>query len=593
MSPKFNIDRPKISDEEIKQHQNFAELVERFKQQSLKKARGDESWWQKKSIRYATVIAGVTVVCTITYSALFSKQTSKAKTHETVITQKTSQHPSKQAKSPFINAPAGNLKTPYSAYKVNNAKGGSITHSTSSKITIPKNSFVDKHGKDIVGDVTIEYKEFHDIGDLIVNGIPMAYDSAGTKFNLETAGMFDIKGSQNGEPVFIKPDKTLEVQLASATTEQRFNQYYLDTLERNWKYLKRDHATPLHTLAKPAQNNKNAPATPRLDALKHEIERVIPRKSDSVGSVYAARAEKLPRPKEPLKPVLATAGKPTFKLDGSYADYPELSAFDNVIFEVGPENKNYSRELHEITWSDVKITPGPVKGRNYLLTLVYRNRAEKLIVYPVLSGDDFDKAQKIYESKLESYQALVEKRTAEEKRLMAEMQAKQSAYLEEQKKKQETYDREKAAMLAKYNSAQQQELASEFSHLSLQAKATRLFSVSKFGIYNSDCPHPVPEGQAVTPIFAAGKQILTGADFIYLVDHSNKTVYGLTKSEGFRMAYQRENTYSICIFSRNTMYICDKAAFRRAVTEDGKHFPVTALPAGTNNLADFKKAIEI
>src|SRR5690606_20180061 len=114
---------------------------------------------------------------------------------------------------------------------------------------------------------------------------------------------------------------------------------------------------------------------------------------------------------------------------------PELQAFKNVIFEVGNENKNYSNELHEITWSNVKMSEGTQKGKNYLLTLTYRNRVEKLIVYPVLSGADFDKAQKVHEEKLANYQSLLEKRKAEEQRLMAEMQAKQAAYMAELKKK--------------------------------------------------------------------------------------------------------------------------------------------------------------
>ncbi len=40
MSLKFNIDRPKVSDEEISKHKDFQKLVEKFKQQSLKKGAG-------------------------------------------------------------------------------------------------------------------------------------------------------------------------------------------------------------------------------------------------------------------------------------------------------------------------------------------------------------------------------------------------------------------------------------------------------------------------------------------------------------------------------------------------------------------------
>src|SRR6185436_4301478 len=135
------INRPRVSDEEIEKHQDFDQLVKQFKEQSLKQARGDESWWKDKKIRYSTVIAGITVICTITYLALFNDQKQQNKTNETVITQKNEIKNTKPAGN-FIQSPSQKLKINYSRYTVNNSKGGQLTHSTSSKIKIPKNSFV-------------------------------------------------------------------------------------------------------------------------------------------------------------------------------------------------------------------------------------------------------------------------------------------------------------------------------------------------------------------------------------------------------------------------------------------------------------------
>lgn len=597
MSPKFNIDRPKVSDDELKKQQNFEQLVERFKQQSLKKARGDESWWKNKKIRYSAVIAGVTVVCTITYLSLFTKQ-KQQQTHETLITQNSLTPKTTSKKEPCVKKPSPSLVIPYSTYKVNNAKGGNITHGGATKIKVPKNTFVDKNGKDVIGDVTIEYKEFHDLGDVIVSGIPMAYDSAGIKYNLESAGMFDIRGSQNGEPVFIKPEKTLQVELASATSETKFNQYYLDTIKKNWYYIKQDKAVaPAKKVAISGTSEFNASKLKeqqKLEVLKHEIEKVIPKKIDSVKVVYATKVQRLPLAKEPAKPAKLTPGRPSFKLDGSYDEFPELSAFNNVVFEVGPENKNYSKDLHDVTWSDVKISQGPVKGKNYMLTLSYRNRSEKLIVYPVLSGDDFEKAQKNHEDKLALYESLVNKRQAEEKRLMSELQAKQSAYLAEQAKKQKAYDEEKARMLARYNVQEQNELSSNFNALNIQVKATRLFSVSQFGIYNSDCPHPVPNGASVVPIFVSSeKDKPVQADHIYLVDHTHKTVYNLDRSNGFKMNYDPNVIYSACIFNKNALYLCSKQSFKQTIEEGSNKFAIDNIKTGTDNLVDFKKALEL
>jgi hypothetical protein len=594
MSLKFNIDRPKASDEEINKQKNFKELVEKFKQQSLKKAQGDESWWKNKKTSYTTIIAGITVVCTITYLSLKTK-TSTAK-HETLTTQKNISDRKPSEKKAFVVPPSNKLRIPYSSYKINNASGGHVTHASSSKIRVPKNSFVDKTGKDIVGDVTIEYREFHDLGDIVLSGIPMAYDSAGLKFNLQSAGMFDIRGTQNGEPVFIKPDKTIEVELASLDPVDKFNQYYLDTLDKNWKYLKRDQMAMCHKPAQPMAPQKKIASQPnKLENLKREIEVLIPKKIDSVKTIYHAKVEKLPKHKEPSRPSKPSAGRPSFKLDGSYDEFPELAAFNNVLFEVGPENKNYSKELHEITWSDVKISQGPVKGKNYALSLSYRNRTEKLIVYPVLQGDDYNKAEKDYEQKLTTYETLVQKKQNEEKRLLAEMQAKQAAYLQEQKRKEQEYKTEVVKWEANAERAEQANLAAEFNSLSATVKARRLFSVTKFGIYNSDCPLPKTDDKTTVPLFVLteGKENIIHPDLIYLVDHTNKTVYMFDSSGGFKINYNPGNDYSICLFNRNRMYLCDRATCKKTFGNEEKRFAATPLPDHANNLIEFKKALEI
>ncbi|MBA3665327.1 MAG: hypothetical protein H0W61_14105 [Bacteroidetes bacterium] len=591
MTPKFNIDRPKISEEEINQHKDFNQLVKQFKQQSVQKARQDKSWWKSKKVRYSSVIAGITVVCTISYFALFNK-TQNQNTNDKIVTQKQETGNKTQEARRFVLPPSKKLAIPYSSYKINNSKGGEINHNTASKIKIPKNSFVDKNGKDVIGDVTIEYREFHDKGDIIASGIPMAYDSAGKKSNLESAGMFDIQGTQNGEPVFIKEGNNLNVELASASSEDRFNQYYLDTLEKNWKYLKHDKI--IATASKPKsvnkENHNQHDNNSKILKLKEEIEVIIPKKIDSVKVVYTKRAETLPKAKEPSKPSKPT-GRPTFVLDANKSEYPELAAFDNVIFEIGEENRNYNKSFNDITWNDVKVSEGPDKGRNYLLTLVLRNRIEKLIVYPVLTGSDFEKAQKKYQQKFGEYQALVVKREADEKKLLAEMEAKQQAYMAQLKQKQAEY--EKARINAEVRNIN--DLNTAFNSMSNQERATRLFSISKFGIYNSDCARGVANGKNVSPVFITGeneKPLMP--DVIYMIDHTANTVYSFGRNDlAGKIKYDPNSGNSFVVFSGSKMYLCNKESFKQTTDKEGYKFSVTALPDNSENLPDFKKALEI
>ena len=592
MSTKFNIDRPKISDQEINKNKNFNELVEQFKQHSLKKANADKSWWKNKIIRYSTIILGITVICSVSYLSIINNQKNKRQAISTNQSIKTKN-------KAFIQTPSQKITIPNTKYKVNNNKNTTILHTSNTKIKIPKNSFVDKNGKDIIGDVTIEYKEMLDVGDVILSGIPMHYDSLGHSFNFESAGMFNIKGNQNNEPIFIKQNKKIEIELCSKNNEDIFNQYYLDTISKKWNYLRKDIIIK-NQLSHSIQNkneiklNEILSQSKKLNTLKKEITIEIPQKIDSVKLVCNKSIDKLPKGQIPYIPIKSSPDKPTFKIDGSFDEFPELMAFKNILFEVGAENKNYSKEIHEVTWSNLKIKQGTIKGKNYLLELSYRNKKEKLIVYPVLNEIDYKIAQIQYENQLQTYQKLLDKRLADEQRLIKEMETKQKLYLAEIKKKEAAYNAEKLKLIERYNLEDQNELANNFKSLSNANRTTRLFQISQFGIYNSDCPHANSKGIEIKPIFILNetKKSLK-PDYIYLINHDNKMVYGLNALEATKLNYEPNGNYSFCIFHKNILFICSKNAFNETIDKKNCQFIIQSLPKMSENIIEFKKALEI
>ena len=145
MQPKFNIDRPKVSDDEINKHKDFDNLVKQFKEQSITKARSDKSWWKNNYIKYAAVIAGVTVICTVTYTALFNKSTKEIASNDKTTTLKDQENKNTK-NTKLINEPFEKIKVNNTSYKVDNSKGAEIKHPTGYKIKIPKRSFVNKAG---------------------------------------------------------------------------------------------------------------------------------------------------------------------------------------------------------------------------------------------------------------------------------------------------------------------------------------------------------------------------------------------------------------------------------------------------------------
>lgn len=77
--------------------------------------------------------------------------------------------------------------------------------------------------------------EFNTRGEIIASNIPMIYENKkGEKEQFESAGMFSLGASINGEPVRIAPDKKMKVEYAN-TVEGSFNFYKLKEDSSNWE----------------------------------------------------------------------------------------------------------------------------------------------------------------------------------------------------------------------------------------------------------------------------------------------------------------------------------------------------------------------
>ncbi|MBA4241187.1 MAG: hypothetical protein C0448_10690 [Sphingobacteriaceae bacterium] len=592
MGTKFNLDRKPVTDEEINSHKDFGELVNKFKKQSIEKARSDVNFLKNKKATYSAIIAGVAVVCTVTYFAVFKKEPPKETANDKIVTtqqQHTTSPENKQNKA-FIAPPISKLNVPYTSYKVKTEHGATIKHKSNSKIIIPKKAFVDKQGQDIVGEVEIKYREFHNQADIIASGIPMTYDSAGVQSHFESAGMIDIKGYQNGEPVFINPKKQITVEFSSEHTADRYNMYELDTVAKNWTYLSRD-----NSLKNKKQSISSQPAkqkeiektdSPKAVELQKQID-AIPPKIEAEKITYTQKVNQLPKHTEPNKPTKAIAGRPQFQLEVNYKEFPELQAFKNAVFEVGTENKNYNSKLADITWGSAEVSEGPQKGKNYLLTLKLRERVEKLIVYPALTGADYDKALKSYESKFADYKNLAAKREADEKRLKEEFEAKQTALFEERKKLKE----EQVQANIKYWKEQQAKLDEEYSSIDNQEKVVRIFNISRFSIYNSDCPKSLPNDAKINPIYVLdnGSSRINPSS-VYLISHSRNLVYNLPYGQ---LPYNTNEKYSLCILAKGKLYLCNKETFSAITSAKQNKIPLIELDANVNDAADLKKAIGI
>ncbi len=130
--------------------------------------------------------------------------------------------------------------------------------------------------------------------------------------------------------------------------------------------------------------------------------------------------------------------------------------------------------------------------------------------------------------------------------------------------------------------------------MNTQTKTQRIFEVFNFGIYNSDCAKPLPNGQSVNPVFVSiENQSPIAPDMVYLVNKTQFTVIGLSSEKAFEFALQAGDDYLLCVFQKNDIFICDPSSFKTSILNDKHQFLVSSISQQSQNLSDFKKALSL
>lgn len=283
-----------------------------------------------------------------------------------------------------VQPPITGLDVPFQSYTVPTSEGMTIETATGTTIEIPANAFVDKDGNPIAGTVDIQFREFHDATDIIASGIPMHNPETG-EF-METAGMFEIKGAQNGQEIFVKGDKDIQVNLASFNEGNQFNFYKLGSKDCRWE----DKGT---AEAKP--NLKKQTRLMELDA-ELPLVPVKPRKHSNVENFV-------------------------FDLDVNYSMFPELKTFKGVVWEYAGQGENPEKNewIFSSNWDRIFLE----KSSTGYFELVLSNKDKKFktLVRPVLSDENYEEALAAFtETKMKAYNKVKKEQQDERDRLNAQ-----------------------------------------------------------------------------------------------------------------------------------------------------------------------------
>ncbi len=127
--------------------------------------------------------------------------------------------------SQVIQPPVVAADIPFNEYLINNDSSRSIKLLTGTTINIQPGIFEREDGKSIEGAITLKVREFHSANDILRSGIPMSINT-NQKDLLQSAGMIELRASNNGNTLKVKGGKQIEIALAGYNLSNGYDLYY-------------------------------------------------------------------------------------------------------------------------------------------------------------------------------------------------------------------------------------------------------------------------------------------------------------------------------------------------------------------------------
>ena len=391
----IKINPPELSSEQINQHQDFDALLTSFEQAANKQpttASSDTTTLKvvKGRRRYITGVIAMVAAASLVF-LIFKDSLVPAPTYVPPVAQ--------VSELLALQSPMPNLAPPTETKTVQAEIGETLTYSSGSKVKIPAAAFVDKTGQPVKGAVEITYREFNDPVDMFLAGIPKELNK---HQDLRSTGMMEIKGFQNGEPVYLNMNKTLDIELQGKMTADMkpddLGVYVYSSQEDAWNYQAKDRVEIL--------NNDIDNNNPNTNANNFTLE--SPELAPIIAQLQQEKQASKPVP--PIRPGVPDDMQ-VFDFDLDLENTPELKQYDQKIDFMASANV-FTPATFDTVWSDMKLTKSA--DGNYILTLEHENEQGAITkkvatVEPVVVATDeakaqFEVEQAKYEKALEAWE---------------------------------------------------------------------------------------------------------------------------------------------------------------------------------------------
>ena len=300
-----------------------------------------------------------------------------------------------EKKYSFVHPPLEGVNKEKEIFTLNSNSAQIIKTERDNYIHIPQNAFTDKNGNPIVGNVDVSYREFLDPLEILMSGIPMKYDSAGTKNIFRSGGMFEITASVNGEEVFLAKDKNIQIDFTIVDTTQSFNTYVFDDKKGNWEIQENNAQKTINYLENGKIKNiefskglkkfielSTADKTLRLDTTSFErrfenlnFRGILPKSGTTTSLEYAngkfVHASKLIQITQTGQDETGV----TIKIKHFFACNPELSFLQHLRITYTGSKKEFSEKIRNKYFNDARLLSGKkgnilrLKGEHEILSL--------------------------------------------------------------------------------------------------------------------------------------------------------------------------------------------------------------------------------
>lgn len=489
---------------------------------------------------------------------------------------------------PFVNPPLKEIPSKLVAQKVNVQKGGSYELPTGSRLVVPTEAFMNDRGELISGEVNMYYREMDDYVDFFMAGIPMTYDSAGSKFNLESSGMVEIYAEQNGERVKLAPGKAIQVELISEIYLPEggelpdYNVYQLDTASRNWVF---EGEAQVQVLSESKTSINNNP----ISALRKEYASTVATIESAADARLREIEASVPRPTEPMKPQEKIGNTPTLELDIRensvvVEDDPATPENENdrlkqlygdAIWQIVPGTAYDEQRLSKTTWETFRLRQ--LNSQTYELTLSKGNLSEKVTVMPVLTGKDYNRALQDYEKE---YAAWEQQMQAREAQLKEQKDVVQQQLLTDKAAAKKAFEQKVAAAGANLQEA-----------LMSKKRVLSRFQATSLGVWN--CSHILAQADAQ---LQGELEDQTGEEYrqqpVYLVNKYQNTIYRFYAAEDALIRFNEGTDNLLWIVNdQHQLAVLRPIDFKKVAAKDRRKIILQRLNEPIRGEADVRKIL--